>query len=430
LFETARGDLAGAKNERHITIVFMNSSRTTRRNFLGKSIVTGVGIAAGLRAATFGGVARAAGGYSAQVAITKSPDRADNAFRALQMFKKEIAAAIGTKRVVIKVNFVAYPTSNNWAHTRVEHVDGILEFLKSIGKRDVVIAESAAGGNTMAGYDACGYWDLTRKYPVKLMDLNQEGFTYGDTYLYGDSGNPAQRRVRMCKMYLNPNNFIISATPMKTHNTVVVTLSGKNIGMSVPFIDIGFNWSQSGAVREKWWMHGYNGGAPGKYPPGDFQALNDNVYRMLAVYGICPHLAVLDGYQGTEYNGPVSGSGIPTPQQLAVVSLDWLAADRIGLTLMGTNVNVTLNHRLDDGYAMPYPAVLNYCWQAGLGEWDDRKIQVIGDLGEMAGSALVGNANVYNYHSSSNQGSQLGMRVKPRDFVPGQTAFVNQIQES
>ena len=406
----------------------MNSTRTSRREFLGKSLVTGVGLAAGLRAASLGGVAHAATGSNATVAITKSADRADNAFRALQLFKKQIAAAIGSKRVIIKVNFVSYPPSNNWAHTRVEHVDGILEFLKSIGKRDVVIAESAAGANTMAGFDACGYWPLTKKYPVKLMDLNQEGFTYGDIWLYGDSGNSAQRHIRMCKMYLNPNHFIISATPMKTHNTVVVTLSAKNIGMSVPFIDIGFNWSQSGAVREKWWMHGQAGGS--SYPPGDFQALNDNVYRMLAVYGIRPHLAVLDGFQGTEHNGPVSGTGIASPQQLAVASLDWLAADRIGLTLMGANVNVTLNHRADDGYAMPYPAVLNYCWQAGLGEWDDRKIHVIGDIGDMAGNALVGNANVYNYQSSDNQGSQIGMRVKPREFVPGQTTFVNQIQET
>jgi len=401
----------------------MNSTRTSRRKFLERSIVTGAGIAAGIRAASFAGIAQAAPAPAARVGITKGSDRADNAFRSLQLFKKEIAAAIGTKRVVIKVNFVSYPPSNNWAHTRVEHTEGILEFLKSIGKTDVVIAESAAGANTMTAHDACGYWNLTKKYPVKLVDLNQEGFTHGDIWLYGDSTIATQRRIRMCKMYLNPNNFIISATPMKTHNTVLVTLSAKNIGMSVPFIDIGFNWGQSGAIREKWWMHGNAGGT--SYPPGDFQALNDNVYRMLTVYGIRPHLAVLDGYQGTEHNGPVSGTGIASPQQLAVASLDWLAADRAALNLMGSNVNVTLNHRLDDGYAMPYPAVLNYCWQAGLGEWDDRKIQVIGDIGEMTGNALVGNANVYNYQSSDNQSSQLGMRVKPREG-----SLVNLIQES
>jgi len=391
-----------------------------RRTFIKESVATGVGVVAGLQAATLGGIARAAydpSSITATVGITKGPDRADNAFRSLQLFKKQIAAAIGNKRVVIKVNFVA---NQNWAYTRMQHTEGILEFLKSIGKRDVVIAESAGTGNTMDGYDFASYWPLTRQYPVKFMDLNQEGFTHGDIWLYGSTSNNTQRRIRICKMYLNPNNFIISATPLKTHNTVVVTLAGKNIGMSAPMIDIGYNFRQGGApnevagaaIREKWWMHGYAGGS--SYPPGDFQALNDNVYRMMAIYGIRPHLAVLDGYQGTERNGPHAGSGIAVPQQLAVTSLDWLAADRIGLTLMGSNVNVTLNHTLD-GYPMPYPAVLNYCWQAGTGEWDDRKIQVIGDLGEMRGDSLVGNASVYDYRPNDNQSSQLSMRTTPRE---------------
>ena len=401
----------------------MDSTATTRRDFLKKSIAGGLGLAAGWRTATLGGTAYADdNGYTATVAISKSIDRADNAYRAMQMLKKQIAAAIGNRRVVIKVNFVSYPPSNSWAHTRVEHTEGILEFLKSIGKRDVVIAESAAGGNTMAGFDAAGYWNLTRKYPVKLVDLNQEGFTSGNVWLYG-SGSDQQRAIRMCKMYLNPDNFIISATPMKTHNTVLVTLSGKNIGMSVPYIDIGFTWGQGGAAREKYWMHGNLGGTTS--PPGDYQALNDNVYRVLAVYNIHPHLAVIDGYQGTQGNGPVSGTGITNPQQLALAAFDWLAADRIALTLMGTNVYKVLNHRKDDGYAMPYPAVLNYCWQAGVGEWDDRKIHVIGDIGEMSGDALVGNANVVNYTASPTQNSQLGMRMKPREG-----ALVNLIQES
>ena len=230
----------------------MNSTRSTRRVFLGQSIATGAGLAAGLRTATLGGVAQAAYDpttITATVGITKGLDRADNAFRACQLFKKQIAAAIGSKRVLLKVNFVSYPSSNNWAHTRVEHAEGILEFLKSIGKRDVAIVESAAGGNTMDGFDKAGYWPLTKKYPVKLMDLNQEGFSYGDIYTAGNSDTT--RRIRMCKMYLNPNNFIISATPIKTHNTVVVTLSGKNIGMSVPMVDPGYNWGQGGASQSE-----------------------------------------------------------------------------------------------------------------------------------------------------------------------------------
>ena len=86
----------------------MNTNRTSRRDFLGKSFVAGVGVAAGLRTLSFGGYAKAApydpAAITASVGITKGPDRADNAFRALQLFKKQIAAAIGNKRVVIKVN--------------------------------------------------------------------------------------------------------------------------------------------------------------------------------------------------------------------------------------------------------------------------------------------------------------------------------------
>ena len=196
----------------------MNSTRTSRRDFLGKSIVTGVGIAAGLRTLSFGGVARAATPSSATVAITKSPDRADNAFRALQMFKKEIAAAIGSKRVVIKPNFVWFPPALCCTH--VAFVEGILEFLKSIGKRDVVVAESSATGSTMAGFDYNGYWPLIKKYPVKLMDLNQEGFGNAQIWQNGNMTDTTQGTIRVSRTYLNPNNFIISAAPMKTHNTV------------------------------------------------------------------------------------------------------------------------------------------------------------------------------------------------------------------
>jgi uncharacterized protein (DUF362 family) len=416
----------------------MNSTRTTRRDFLGKTIVTGAGIAAGLRAATFGGVAKASYDTSitATVGITKGPDRSDNAFRAMQLFKNQIATVIGNKRVVIKPNFVWW--SDACACTRVEHLDGILEFLKSIGKRDVVIAESSAQGDIMAGYDAKGYLNLPKKYSVKLMDLNQEGFANVQIWKYGNSnysgGNSVDtlQTIRISKLYLNPNNFIISAAPMKTHNTVLVTLATKNIAMSAPVIDIGNggSWLQPGSRGDKSSMHGPQGSPSGSnYTTADYQVLNDNVYQMVKVYGIHPHLAVTDGYQGVDHQGPVGGQLIPTPKQLAVASLDWLAADRIALTLMGTNVYVTLN-QTPDGHNMPFPACLNYIWQASqqllaagkpsLGEWDDRKIQVIGDIGNMTGDNLVGNSNVYQYvaHTYQTGGYETaGIATSPRDII-------------
>lgn len=369
----------------------MNPKYTNRRTFLKESLATGVGLATGWEILSRSSVARA-DEFTARVALTKGNERADNTFRALQIFKKEIAAVIGSKRVIIKPNFVYYSTLLSCTH--VGCVEGVLEFLKSIGKRDVVMAESSAAGSTMAGYDLNNYWSLANKYPVKLMDLNQEGFANARIWSTGSlSETVPSRTIRISKMYLNPNNFIISCAPIKTHNTAVVTLSMKNVAMSAPVIDVGSAWSQAGVRKDKAWMHGASGSAP-----GDYQALNDNVYRMAKVYGIHPHLGVLDGYQGMQGDGPVSGYAVPG-QKVAVVSLDWLAADRVGLELMGPN-----NYRLLN--ALPYPACLNYCWQAGLGEWDLSRIQVLGE--PIA-------PNVFNYAAHSALASQMGMRQTPRE---------------
>jgi uncharacterized protein (DUF362 family) len=371
----------------------MNSSTTSRRDFLKRSVAGGFGLAAGFRAATLGGTAHADNVYTSTVAITKGEDRADNAFRALQMFKKEIAAAIGNKRVIVKPNFVYYSTLLSCTH--VGCIEGVLEFLKSIGKRDIAIAESSAAGSTMAGYDLNGYWGLTKKYPVKLMDLNQEGSANAQIWQTTNAGETTPpKTIRISRLYLNPNNFIISCAPMKTHNTAVVTLSMKNVAMSAPVIDAGKAWSQTGVRADKAWMHGSSNSAPGNY-----QVLNDNVYRMAKVYGIHPHLAVIDGYQGMQGDGPVSGYAVSPAQKIALASLDWLAADRVALELMGSN-----NYRLLN--TQPYPACLNYCWQAGLGEWDLSKIQILGETVA---------ANVFNYVAHSAISSQLGMRPTPRE---------------
>ena len=373
----------------------MNSSPTTRRAFLKKSIAGSLGLAAGWQTATFRGTAYADDDvYTATVAITRGDDRADNAFRALQMFKKEIAAAIGNKRVIVKPNFVYYSTLLSCTH--VSWVEGVLEFLKSIGKTNILMAESSATGSTMAGYDLNGYWGLTKKYPVKLGDLNQEGFANAQIWQTTNPGETTPpKTIRISRLYLNPDNFVISCAPMKTHNSAVVTLSLKNVAMSAPVIDVGQAWSQTGVRADKAWMHGSSGSAPGNY-----QVLNDNVYRIAKVYGIHPHLAVIDGYQGMQGDGPVSGYAVDPPQKLGIASLDWLAADRVALELMGSN-----NYRLLN--TMPYPACLNYCWQAGLGEWDISKIRVIGE--PIAG-------NVFNYAPNPTLDSnQLGLRTTPRE---------------
>ena len=70
--------------------------------------------------------------FSSRVAITTGDNRADMAFRALQPFSKQIAQAIGDRRVVLKPNNVLIDVPLTSTH--VDTLEGVLEFLKSIGK--------------------------------------------------------------------------------------------------------------------------------------------------------------------------------------------------------------------------------------------------------------------------------------------------------
>jgi uncharacterized protein (DUF362 family) len=88
--------------------------------------------------------------------------------------------------------------------------------------------------------------------------------------------------------------------------------------------------------------------------------MNYNIF--LVAQRLVPNwgLAVIDGFEGMEGNGPVSGT--PVPHKIAIVSTDFVAADRVAAETMGVNADWI-------GY-------LNYCGQFGVGQYDLAKIDV------------------------------------------------------
>jgi len=187
------------------------------------------------------------------------------------------------------------------------------------------------------------------KYKATLKDLDQAEIAY----LYAvDETDFRPHGLRIAKTLIDPNNFIISATRFKTHDRVVATLSLKNIVVGAPIKDPGFTWGpnrKAGTKNDKPLTHG-----------SGFRAINYNLYRLAE--HLHPHLAVLDGFQGMEGNGPVGGTAVD--HRVAVASLDWLAADRVALELMGIDFAKV-------GY-------LNFCAQAGMGQADMKKIEIVG----------------------------------------------------
>ncbi|MGO9642844.1 MAG: DUF362 domain-containing protein [Candidatus Acidiferrales bacterium] len=321
-------------------------SSTSRRNFLKTSLVGGSAAVMAwrlpsVRAAETAPAAVSTGKFTSRVALTAGEDRANLAFTALEPFKKEIAAAIGNKRVILKPNNVIINRPLCASHA--DNLEGILEFLKSIGKKNVVIAESPANGSALDGFANYGYNKFVGQYGVKLVNLDTE--SYEVVYCI-DEKDFQPHPCRVSTWMLDPNNFIISAAKLKTHDIVGITLSLKNIVVGAAVKDSGV----VGGKSDKRITHG-----------GGFHGINYNLYVLSAK--LHPDLAVIDGYEGMEGHGPVNG--IPVEQRVCVASMDWLAADRVGAELMGVDVTKI-------GY-------LTYCAQAGdRGEWDLSKIEILG----------------------------------------------------
>lgn len=320
----------------------------TRRSFIKTSVIGGVAAACINPYDTLASSGNQES-FASRVALTTGDNRADMAYRALKPFSKEIAQAIGKRRVILKPNLVNINVP--LASTNADTLEGILEFLKSIGKsKNAIIAESAANGPTLDGYSNFGYMRLAEKYGVKLVDLDQQPF---DMVYVFDEKDFRPHAVRMSEMMLDPDSFIVSVARMKTHDRVFATLSLKNIVFGSPIKDVGFTFGagrKKGTTSDKSIVHG-----------SGFRGINYNLYAMSRQ--LHPHLAVIDGFEGMEGNGP--NSGTPVDHRVCIAGLDWLAADRVGIELMGIDfANV--------GY-------LNFCSQTGPGTADLNKIQIIGE---------------------------------------------------
>jgi len=327
-----------------------NQCTATRRNFLRTSLV------GALAGAGWGAMPRPAAaaeqpgaGTTSRVALTAGQDRAQNVLQGLRSFQAEIANAIGDRRVVIKPNNVSIDVQLSATHA--ECLEGILEFLKSIGKLgQAVIAESAATGPTLQGFDNYSYPRVAAKYGVKLVDLDQQPHKIVHVF---DQTDFRPHPVRMSQVLLDRQSYIISAAKLKTHDLVVATLSLKNMVFGAPLKDLGFSFrtaKKTGLTSDKRKAHG-----------GGIRGINYNLF-VLASH-LAPHLAVIDGYNGMEGHGPVRGTAVD--HRVCVVSPDWLAADRVGVELMGIDFAKV-------GY-------LNYCGEAKLGETDLKKIEIVGE---------------------------------------------------
>jgi uncharacterized protein (DUF362 family) len=265
-----------------------------------------------------------------KVALIGGRNRRDSIRRSLELISKDIKSALNSRQIVIKPNLVS--TSIQLASTHIDQLRGILDFLTGFYKDRIVIAEAAAG-NTEEGFHNFGYYSLLDEYPVELVDLNKGSF---ESLSILDSRG-RKINIRVSSMLLDRNNFIISAAKLKTHDTVVVTLSIKNLVMGSIYL------------KDKVLMH------------QGYRQINLNIAEL--AHRLRPELAVIDGIVGMEGDGPIYGT--PVDVGVVISSTDPLAADRVACEIMGVDFKKV-------GY-------LSYCAAYALGRAELEEIEIIGE---------------------------------------------------
>ncbi|MFC1539403.1 DUF362 domain-containing protein [Candidatus Latescibacterota bacterium] len=333
-------------------LLLFNSDIKSRREFLRRLTLGTAGLSAGLFSGCAAGLKRAPRLNrsskqeldNSRVSLVKGTDRRDMIVDALQPFESHLKEAIGDKQVIIKINMVS--DSKPLCATPPDAVRGVLDFLKPIYDRPVIIAESSASNKgTYYTFEEYGFLPVVNEYNAKLAELNNEPTTYH--WILDENIHPVQ--IRIINTFLDPNNYIISVTRLKTHNNVIATLSLKNIVMGSP-VKIG---NQNDKVK----MHGIGNW---QQTPSN-KILNHNIFLM--AHRVRPDFCVLDGFEGMEGSGPSNGT--PVDHKIALAGPDFVSVDRIGSELMGIPWE-------DIGY-------LQFCANAGLGQGDRSKINIIGE---------------------------------------------------
>jgi len=125
----------------------------------------------------------------------------------------------------IKPNLVVAKPSTSGATTSPEMVAGIIEYLKSKGRNNIVILESSwVGERTARAFEVCGYTELERQYGVPLVDLQR------DSYKQYQAGG---MEIAVCDAVMKLD-YLINVPVLKGHCQTKITCALKNLKGCIP----------------------------------------------------------------------------------------------------------------------------------------------------------------------------------------------------
>lgn len=302
-----------------------------------------------------------------EVSIVRGDDRAGNIRQALELIEDKIRLG---ERIVIKPNMVSI--TKPLSATHADALDAVLQFIRERTRAEITVAEGCANADSMKGFEIYGLAEVAKRHGARLVDLNRDKWV--EVEVLDRDLRPITLRLART---IAQSDCRISLTPMKTHDTVIVTLSLKNLVMG-SLIRRGRHSSEH-LERLTHWLSHWVRPRDALYPRGfgwvvrhvirsdkvamhqTYATMNYNLFLIARAYPA--HLAILDGFTAMEGRGPTAGKAVDL--RLAVASTDFIAADSIGARIMGFDPQ-------EVGY-------LHYAIADGLGEGSLERIRILGE---------------------------------------------------
>ena len=282
--------------------------------------------------------------YTARVGLTQSEGRRRNIFEALNLVRADVEPKLA-EQVMLKPNFLS--NKNQLASSHADAIRGAIDFLLTTPNppQEIIVAEGGNEDYSGQAFENFGYHALIDEFdiPIRLVDLNQEEQWVETPIILADR---SETTARMPKSVLDCPCTISIAIP-KTHDVCVVTLALKNMIM--------------GAIHKKdrVKMHGFHS-HPERRLPDEAQVMNINLIRLGRF--LSPDIALIDGAQGLQGNGP--GGTDDVAFGMAAASADVFAADAVVAKAMG--------------FEPADLGILHYARELGFGTADLDRIEVLG----------------------------------------------------
>jgi len=180
------------------------------------------------------------------------------------------------KRIIVKINMVSpYVTLSM---TPCDTVEELIKYIRNLGFTGKILIAEGSAGYTWDGFKTGNFTKIARQYDAELFDIHEDDSVEVPIF----NKNFEEFYIPVSKTLINAE-YLISACRAKTHDTVIVTLSIKNVAVGGIV-----------GVNNRPRIH------------QGYAAINFNIALLAAI--MYPDLAIVDGRVGMEGNGPVSGT--------------------------------------------------------------------------------------------------------------------------